>query len=169
VVCKHLERWRTERIGINAPLLGSKSRLRLRPIEISALLVGQNVSGDRGPIALALAWCPVLQSHQNSFTGRQRRHSRHSRARGQASGRICTAIRKRVDRFLKDLADILSLCACASIRARTQTGPHLSGVLQPAKIQAKHSSHVAISKDGNPLGWLAHRRIASGHGFERSN
>ena len=63
MVCKHLERWRTERIGINAPLLGSKSRLRLRPIEISALLVGQNVSGDRGPIALALAWCPVLQSH----------------------------------------------------------------------------------------------------------
>ena len=35
--------------------------------------------------------------------------------------------------------------------------------------KAKHSSHVAISKDGNPLGWLAHRRIASGHGFERSN
>ena len=112
MVCKNLERWRTERIGINAPLLGSKSRLRLRPIEISALLVGQNVSGDRGPIALALAWCPVLQSQQSSFTGRQRRHNRHSHARGQASGRIHTAL-KRVDRLLKDLADILSLSAHA--------------------------------------------------------
>ena len=135
--------------------LGSKSRLRLRPIENSARCAAQNVCGVRGPISWALAWCPVLQSHQNSFTGRQRRHSRHSRARGQASGRICTAIRKRVDRFLKDLADILSLCACASIRAHTQTGPNL------LVSQAKHPSHVSILKSRRSLLFLFARRAGA--------